>query len=472
MARRLAGDDAPADVPPWWPVLTTGASVLVVAAFAAATIGAIANTAVTGKGGVANYAAAGLELVGLVGLWWRFRHPVPVLAVEVAVVGFVQVVNADEFGRFPLLLLVVSMYAVASRSEVTTTAWTAVVAWAAMWATSVAAGDSYGVIPGYAILIIAASAVGLSVRQRRALLASYRERAEQAERQRALTAAQAVTEERQRIARDLHDVVAHHVSLLVVQAGAVRESLGADNPTRGVLDSMIDGGRQAMTELRDMLDALRVDDGASGLGKYTAPAAVAKDLANRERDGSAIDSVRSVTQSEKTGVTGLSSERGAAPGSGPMHEAPPLRPGPSLAQIPDLVDGARSAGVPVSLDIQGDAVAVPPIVDTAAYRIVQEALTNVVKHAPGATTTVGLTFDRDWLSVRISNGPSSSTGLHNSTLSNTAHEGGHGIVGMTERATLAGGRLHTGALNNGFSVEAVLPTHVGTPARTPQDAEI
>jgi signal transduction histidine kinase len=202
------------------------------------------------------------------------------------------------------------------------------------------------------------------------------------------------------------------VSLLVVQAGAVRESLPPDHATRPVLDSMIDGGRQAMAELRDMLSALRMDEHpAHGLAS----------------PGSA----------------------GGAAGPTPASRAPQ----PGLAQVADLVHGACHAGIPVDLALEVDLGEVPEALSVSGYRIVQEALTNVIKHAPGACTHVRIARGPELLELWISNDrppdpaprPLSSPGL------------GHGLIGMRERAALAGGQLRAGPTERGFCVHARLP---------------
>ena len=254
----------------------------------------------------------------------------------------------------------------------------------------------------------AAVAVALFIRSQHALVAAAQERAEHAERERDHEAARAVANERVRIARELHDVVAHHVSLLVVQAGAVRETLGPGHPSREVLDSMIDGGRQAMGELRAMLGALRSPE-------PEAPSP------------------------------------GAAAGAGDRAQGAPLAPLPSLAEIGGLVEGARVAGLPIDFRIGGVTRGLPEAVGLAAYRITQEALTNVVKHAPGASTTVSVDCQSGGVALQVRNArgrlvPSAIPGRQ-----------GQGLVGMRERAALCGGHVHAGPVGEGYLVEAWLP---------------
>lgn len=348
--------------------------------------------------GTGRYAAAAIELVGLAILAFRWRAPTAVMIAEVAAVAAVHLLLNGEQAAFPLFLVVVATYAVATLESARRAMILSILGCLVLLATAMGIGPAVvGAGPTafqYLLLFVAVTAVGMNRKGRRELLTSYRARAEQTEREQQLMAAHAVTAERHRIARDLHDIVAHHVSLLVVQAGAVRESVPPDHATREVLDSMIDGGRQAMRELRDMLDALKVD-----------------------------------------------SDAGSAP----------LQPGPGVEQVADLVNGARGAGLPVELRIAGGRPgSLAPATSVAAYRIVQEALTNAAKHAPGAPVTVRLEYRPHDLEIRIANpaGQDAAPVLVG---------GRHGVAGMHERATLARGELTAGPVPGGYLVEALLP---------------
>jgi signal transduction histidine kinase len=218
------------------------------------------------------------------------------------------------------------------------------------------------------------------------------ERAALLEREQAAEARRAVAEERTRIARELHDVVAHRVSLMTVQAGAAK-TIAADDPEGAsqAMHAVEKAGRQALDELRHLLGVLRP-----------------------EADGEA------------------------------------LGPQPGLADVPRLVDQFRAAGLEVSLTMDGAQIELPARVDLSAYRIVQEALTNALKHAgPGARTEVRLHRDSRGVGIEVLD-----DGRGGSILTGS----GHGIVGMRERALLLGGRLDAGPRpGGGFHVVAHLP---------------
>jgi signal transduction histidine kinase len=218
------------------------------------------------------------------------------------------------------------------------------------------------------------------------------ERAAQLEREHAAEARRAVVEERTRIARELHDVVAHRVSLMTVQAGAAK-TVAADDPEGAsqAMQAVETAGRQALDELRHLLGVLR-----------------------------------------------------------PEAEAEALGPQAGLADVPRLVEQLRAAGLDVTLAMDGEPADLPAPVDLSAYRIVQEALTNALKHAgPGARTEVRLHTDDRGVDIEVLDDGRGATTLTGS---------GHGIIGMRERALLLGGRLDAGLRpGGGFQVVARLP---------------
>jgi signal transduction histidine kinase len=296
-------------------------------------------------------------------------------------------------------------------------------AWAVVSAAGLLSGAALVTPLTYLVFLVAAVASALVIGSQRALLAAAQDRAEQADRERNYHAARAVAEERVRIARELHDVVAHHVSLLVVQAGAVRETLPAGHEGREVLDSMIEGGRQAMAELRSMLGALR--EAGPDAGRPPGPGAPAK---------------------------GAAAAAAALARAGAIGGAP-RAPQPTLEDVGALVEGAGLAGLPVTLELSGHSDGLPPAVALAAYRVTQEALTNVVKHAPGAETVVAINCGTEGVSVRVRNGralvPVAAVPGHQ----------GQGLMGMAERAAHCHGWVKAGPEGDGFAVEAWLPVN-------------
>lgn len=368
--------------------------------------------------------AGALGLVAMAVLPLRYRHPLGVLAVELVLAGTIDVlVGGNRLSASARFVVVISLYVMGTRSEARRSVVAAVCSWAVLGVTELIGHAGAGVLASDLILMAAVTATVFYVRSHRELIETYRERAEQAEREQGWLTNRAVAAERARIARELHDVVAHHVSLLVVQAGAVRETLPAGHPTRPVLDSMIDGGRHAMTELRDMLDALRVDDmGVDGMGVERLPQARA-----------------------------------------------PRAPQPDVDQVPELVSGARSAGLDVSLEVDGIARTLPHTTSLAAYRIVQESLTNAIKHALGSVTRVRLAYGASDFEVIVTNTAPTIASLppwpDAAGTVRTGHPqpgpAGHGLTGMQERATLAHGHLTVGPCAGGWEVRARLPGSAG-----------
>lgn len=270
-----------------------------------------------------------------------------------------------------------------------------------------------------AAVLAVAGLVGLYAGGRAQVAAADAARAEQLEREQALRAREAVQAERMWIARELHDSIGHHVSLLVVQAGAVSATVPDDHPARPVLDSMIAGGKEAMTEMRRMVDLLR-------------PVAVGV-LAGIGTDSEA----------------GALDNPAGASGTGLPGE--PLGPPPGVAEIPALCQRLRRTGLPVEARLSGGADA-PRTASVAAYRIVQEALTNVVKHAGPVPTFVRVDYTGDILDLRITNAAG-----RPAEPSNQAMTGGSGQLGMRARVDLFGGRLIAGPVpGGGYAVHATL----------------
>jgi signal transduction histidine kinase len=212
-------------------------------------------------------------------------------------------------------------------------------------------------------------------------------------------AASAIADERARIARELHDVVAHSISVMVIQAGSARLRMRTDPSTsEQALHSVEQTGRQALAEMRRMLGVLRTDD--QGLA---------------------------------------------------------LMPQPGLGGLDQLLDQMRAAGLAVEAHVEGGPVMLPPGLDLSAYRIVQEALTNALKHAGHTSATVRVAYQPDRLLLDITNQPG--------TTPRSRVNGGHGIIGMRERAALFGGSMKAEPqAGGGYRVQAAIP--LPSPERT------
>jgi signal transduction histidine kinase len=234
--------------------------------------------------------------------------------------------------------------------------------------------------------------VGYALRERTEQTEAAEERAARAEREREAAARIAVAEERARIARELHDVVAHAVSVMVLQVGAVRHRMPvSDTEDRETLTNVEHAGRTALAEMRRLLNAMR-------------------------HDGEEVE----------------------------------LMPHPGLDNLDSLVDDVRAAGLPVRLQISGEPVALPPGLDLSAYRILQEGLTNALKHARASQAEVEVHYSATELRLEVRDdgpgGPSTDAGV------------GHGLVGIRERVRIFGGGMTAGtSLSGGFVLRAQLP---------------
>jgi signal transduction histidine kinase len=253
--------------------------------------------------------------------------------------------------------------------------------------------NSLGVWFSNALTLLVCFFIGRTVFTRRAYVDALEERARAAEETRETAALQAVLEERRRIARELHDVVAHHISVMGVLATGARRTLGRDPAAADEALSTIEAtGRATLREMRRLLDVLRSDD---------------------ESDAS-------------------------------------LQPQPGVAGLETLVAQVREAGLDVQLRVVGEPRALDPGVDLTIFRIVQEGLTNALKHAGPASAEVRVEFRGDRLLLDVEDNGRGEHGTNGHT--------GHGLVGMRERISLYGGTLRTGSRRGGgYSVAASIP---------------
>ncbi|MFI0190348.1 sensor histidine kinase [Streptomyces sp. NPDC017082] len=337
-----------------------------------------------------------LMLAGAAALVFRRRVPRTVLAVT-GTVSVVECVTGDP--RAPVAMsAVVALYTVAATTDRPTTWRLGLLTMTVLTAAAMLAGP----LPWYAqenLGVLAWTGIGATagdaVRSRRAVVQAIRDRAERAERTREEEARRRVAEERLRIARDLHDVVAHHIALVNVQAGVAAH----------VMDKRPDQAKQALAHVR-------------------------------EASRSALEELRA--------TVGLLRQSG--------DPEAPTEPAPGLSRLADLAATFRSAGLPVEVAGAGQGGELPAAVDLAAYRIVQEALTNVQKHAgPGARAEVSVVRVGPALEVTVLDDGSGTPGVPEAG-------GGHGLLGMRERVGALGGTLTTGTrYGGGFRVHAILP---------------
>ncbi|TDD34797.1 two-component sensor histidine kinase [Actinomadura sp. KC06] len=249
------------------------------------------------------------------------------------------------------------------------------------------------------VAVAVAALIGMYAAARRRVVQGLTERAERAERERHLLAERARAEERARLAAEMHDVVAHRVTLMVLQAGALRVR-AKDDPTREAAEELRGTGCLALEELRDVIGLLRRDQAAE-----------------------------------------------------PPADSGPL---PDLPDLSALVAESAAVGVPVELAEHGDPPPASPAVGRTAYRVVQEALTNARKHAPGAAVQVDVRYRTDGVTLTVR----SAAAAREPDAELAASGSGMGLAGLRERVELIGGTFTAGPHLDGFRVEASLPAYV------------
>jgi signal transduction histidine kinase len=333
-------------------------------------------------------------------LAWRSRWPLQVLATtSAAIVLYLGVghVSNDVSNDFvpPFAVALYSCTASPSgsrRRTVVVAVLAGLFAIAIVLAFSPAAGSKPRQILGEMSLFAVGIAVGEAVRSQRALLDAMRERAERAEREQELEARRRVDAERLRMARDVHDLVAHNIATISTQA-AVGVHVGRDDPRSAVeaLENIKLVSTRALEDLRHALGVVRGNDPESRM------------------------------------------------------------PAPSLRDVAALIEDARQAGVNVELRMDGSTNALPAALQLAVYRIVQEGLTNVMRHAAGASAVVGISVKAEYAQVEVSNGVGTPTEASDAG-------SGSGLLGMRERTESLGGSFRAGkTAHGGFCVQAQLP---------------
>jgi signal transduction histidine kinase len=350
-------------------------------------------------------AAVLLVAVACLALAWRRRYPVAVLAVSVAAVSAYSLLGYVNGAA--LVAPIIALYTVATQVSVRRAVVAAVITLGVLL-TVTAANNPFGRISGggfdiIPFMVAAALFAGIAVASRRAYVASIRDRAEQDARRR-------LDEERLRIARELHDVVAHTMATINVQAGVAAHVLSSrPDVVAESLQAIKTASKEGLRELRAILNVLRQAD-----------------------------------------------------------DADPIQPTPGTAQLGDLIAGARRAGLETTFTVTGQQVPLPAAVDLAAYRIIQESLTNTIRHAGPATAAVSLGYHHDELRIDVTD-----TGRGQPAVAGSG--GGHGLAGMRERAAAVGGTVEAGpGPAGGFRVAARLPLGgrlADPPPRPAPDAE-
>jgi signal transduction histidine kinase len=327
-----------------------------------------------------------IAVPAMAALAWRRRWPVGVAAV---VIGSNLAINPE--GEFSTLLAIVLVSFTVGAELAPPRSYVGIaVLGVPFLAGMVVEGLEPSDLAAAIVFLGGPFAVGVGLRQRSARLAEVIARADRMEREQQARAAAAVAEERARIARELHDIVSHSISVVAIQTQAVRRRLGPEQRREAAdLAAVETTARQALAEMRRLFGVLR-------------------------KDG----------------------------------DSPSLAPQPGLGELDRLVEQVRSAGLQVDVSVEGERVDLPPGMDLAAYRIVQEGLTNALRHAQASHARVRLVYDETTLTVTVTDDGRGDQNV----------AGGYGLVGVRERVALYGGSVVTGpGPGGGFRLEAKLP---------------
>jgi signal transduction histidine kinase len=330
--------------------------------------------------------AAIASLVMSAALLWRRRAPLESLLAAGGTFAAWTLIDAPMGSLMPFVIVLVAIFTAAQKEPPRRAVAGGVIGLAAIWLEIAVTDNNFANYAFTGVFIVGAWLAGRGFSSREAHAGVLEARAERLE----LEARAAVADERARIARELHDVVAHNVSVIVIQSQAAQQSTPPDTDAGRALRSIETTGQDALTEMRRLLGLLRKED---------------EELA--------------------------------------------LAPQPSLRHLDRLAESVRDAGLPVEVEVEGDPVALPPGVDLSAYRIVQEALTNALKHAGPARARVLVRYRAEELELEISDDGTGAAG---------ANGGGHGLVGMRERVNVYGGVVESGGRpEGGYAIRVRLP---------------
>ncbi|MFJ3964777.1 sensor histidine kinase [Streptomyces sp. NPDC090036] len=384
-----AGAEGEGDRGPW----TRNDALVAVAAAATDLVGFSLST--LSEGGTLSVTAAVLLVVSAMALLARRVRPVPVLAAILAIGVLVNVV-APQSPHFTLSLTI-ALYTVARMHR------PGVVLAAAAAAAALASAGQSGWPLSFGWWGLAGTATAALITVTAAWAVEHRQR--EAEARRLLLADRAVAEERRRIARELHDIVAHHITTMQLMAGGARANLAYDpQASREALVTLEESGRMALREMRQLLDVLRA-------------------------------------------------------GEEPEHTPPAPQPG--AGDLARIITESRLAGMETEFTVDGPVRPLPPSVGLTVFRIVQEALTNTRKHAGRARAHVRLTYDRDEVGVEVRDDGAGAQ----APPARPAARPGYGLIGMHERVALQGGTLEATTVDGGgFRVAARIPAPAPVPA--------
>ncbi|MEU8685305.1 histidine kinase [Streptomyces sp. NPDC048611] len=326
-------------------------------------------------------------------LIWRRRYPDTLAAVAVVLLPLVL----PSFSILPVSLYALAKYGSSRRNLLLGSGAAAVVLIG--WTAFTTEFDAERFVPFTVFLVVPSVVVpvlfGMYRGAKRSLVVTLQDRADRLEREQHLLASQARMEERTRIAREMHDVVSHRVSLMVVHAGALEAGAGGQGVAADTGKLIGDMGRQALNELRQVLGVLRLND---------------------------------------------------------AEQQVPLSPQPTPEDLATLVEESRAAGMEIAFDVIGEPPATDSTVQPTLYRVIQEGLTNAHKHAGKVPARVEVRYQKDAVRVIVENE------APNGPVPSLLPSGGHGLVGLGERVTVLGGTFEAGALENGgFRITATVP---------------
>jgi signal transduction histidine kinase len=345
--------------------------------------------------GGSGYQLRGAWIVGVVitavALFFRRRAPLPVLVVVLALVGSLSATDPPQDATYWFFASIVATHAVGAYTPLRQAVAGLGLVLGLFTVGAIVDDETVGDVIFVWILFAGVWALGRLLERRTNEAATHERRAAALEEEREERARAAIAEERARIARELHDIVAHGVSTMVLQVGGVRRRLTDDQAAElAALLNVEETGRRSLVEMHRMLGIMRQAD-----------------------------------------------------------EGDLLTPQPGLGRLDELADSMRAAGLPVELCTEGEPFELPSGLDLSAFRIIQEALTNTLKHAGPARASVTLTYRPDSLELEV---------LDDGAGSANGDGAGHGLLGMRERVALFGGRLDAGArANGGYRVRAHLP---------------